>query len=223
MDFSSDIGSWIWASRAGMPLDSNDVQESIQKHQAHGTFLWKSSAAKGGSDINPFLRNNASNVTAAIGGEFKPVKVWSADDSIPLAHGTLASFALLVLFPVGAIVIGVTELHRLIWIHAGIQITAYVVMFAAMGLGTHNRWLNMLDETWADPSVLGIHLAETRKAFNNKHPVIGMALIILFFFQAVDGLLHHSQFKKKQRRTTLTHVHIWTGRMAIVVGMINGG
>ncbi|MBA7492110.1 hypothetical protein ES702_02659 [subsurface metagenome] len=204
MDFASNGSWWLWAAHAGLPLDTSDVQASLQQHQVYGSFFWNIAAAQGGQDgVNPFLGNSAANVTYDIVGRPVPVKVWHPNDSIPIAHSVLASTAFLVLFPIGAIVMRVTELHRLVWLHAGVQIASYAVLFAAFGMG--------------------LHVATTGQLFHNKHPCIGIALVIIMFFQAVDGLLHHRQFKKTQKRTVLTHIHIWTGRIAVVIGMVNGG
>lgn len=43
------------------------------------------------------------------------------------------------------------------------------------------------------------------------------------FIQPVLGYIHHSWFKRLQRRTTPSYVHIWLGRAAITLGIINGG
>ena len=204
MDFTSNSATWIWASRAGMPLVSDNVHENILVHQQQGVFEWDFTAAKGGQDVNPFLSLNSSNITDGFGGGgYNTKKVWHQNDSIPLAHAIMASFAFLVLFPTGAIVIRVSESRRLVRVHATIQIVAYTILFAAMGLG--------------------IHMGITGQLFHNKHPYVGMAIMIILFSQAVDGLLHHAQFKKYQRRTFLTYLHMWTGRVVIVLGMIQGG
>jgi hypothetical protein len=35
--------------------------------------------------------------------------------------------------------------------------------------------------------------------------------------------MHHVQFKKHHRRTIWSHAHLWVGRIAITLGIINGG
>jgi hypothetical protein len=117
------------------------------------------------------------------------------------AHGTLASIVFLVLFPVGAMVIRIFSLP--VWVHAGIQIFTYCCFIAAAGLG--------------------IYIAKTLGLLMNHHPIIGFVLLALLSIQPFLGLLHHSSYKKLRRRTLISHLHIWEGRIAIILGMINGG
>ena len=55
------------------------------------------------------------------------------------------------------------------------------------------------------------------------HPVTGLIMFALVFFQPVLGWVHHFCFKKYQRRTVWSHAHIWLGRILITLGVINGG
>jgi hypothetical protein len=45
----------------------------------------------------------------------------------------------------------------------------------------------------------------------------------MIFLQPVFGMLHHILYKKHGSRTMWSYVHIWLGRIAITLGMINGG
>jgi hypothetical protein len=206
MDWTKPSGMFIWAARPGLPLDSSDPEENLLKHQQHGVFQWAFEPAIMGNYTyaNPFLFTTPADVTLGVHGGLPPVPLhWNPSDSFPVAHGTVASFALLVLFPAGAILIKVTSNRRLVWVHAGMQIGAYVMLLAAMGLG--------------------IHIASSGHLFSDKHPQIGIVLVVILFFQAVDGLLHHAQWmKNSQKRTVLTYVHMWTGRVMIFLGMVNG-
>lgn len=47
-----------------------------------------------------------------------------------------------------------------------------------------------------------------------------MAALIL---QPVFGFIHHRVFKAKQKRTLWTALHVWYGRMFLILGLINGG
>jgi hypothetical protein len=73
---------------------------------------------------------------------------------------------------------------------------------------------------------MGISMASSGALFNDKHPAIGITLFVVLFFQGMDGLLHHANWvkaKNNRKRTLVTYVHMWTGRVAILVGMVNGG
>ena len=208
--FTGSTGDWIHASRPGDPLDSTDVDETIEQHSDHAPFTWNYSPAQGGQDVNPFVAETSK------GGVSTPPPASSGgssldnDDDVAVisetmirAHGTLASIVFLVLFPIGAMTVRMPGLNLPIWVHAGIQIFTYCCFVAAAGLG--------------------IYLATNLALLTNHHPIIGMILLGLLFVQPFFGLLHHSAYKKKQKRTLVSYVHIWGGRLMIILGMINGG
>ncbi|KAG9640289.1 hypothetical protein KCU95_g17900, partial [Aureobasidium melanogenum] len=120
-----------------------------------------------------------------------------------IAHGVLASLAFVVFFPFGAISIRLFSFPGLVWFHAIVQVLAYLVFIAAFGLG--------------------IYLATQIHLLNQAHPIIGIVLFILIFFQPILGFLHHRLFKKYKRRTFWSYAHIWLGRIIITLGIINGG
>jgi hypothetical protein len=45
----------------------------------------------------------------------------------------------------------------------------------------------------------------------------------LVLFQPVFGFVHHVKFKRIHRRTWWSHTHLFIGRVAITLGIINGG
>lgn len=57
----------------------------------------------------------------------------------------------------------------------------------------------------------------------NTHPIIGLVVLGLLFFQPLLGWLHHVRLGKTGRRTAWSHLHLWLGRSAIILGIINGG
>jgi hypothetical protein len=120
-----------------------------------------------------------------------------------IAHGVLASLAFVILFPAGAIAIRLASFPGVVWLHAAFQIFAYLIYIAAFGLG--------------------VYLATQMRLLDHYHPIIGIVVLILIFFQPILGWMHHLFFKKYSRRTAWSHVHIWIGRAAITLGIINGG
>lgn len=55
------------------------------------------------------------------------------------------------------------------------------------------------------------------------HPIIGIVVFALIAFQPALGYVHHRQFKRTQRRTLVSYLHLWNGRVLIVLGIVNGG
>lgn len=123
--------------------------------------------------------------------------------SMLIAHGVLASLAFVILFPSGSIAIRLASFPGIVWLHAAFQVFAYLVYIAAFGLG--------------------VYLATQLNVLNNYHPIIGIVVMVVIFFQPIFGFLHHSLFKKYGYRTFWSYAHIWLGRIAITLGIINGG
>jgi hypothetical protein len=120
-----------------------------------------------------------------------------------IAHGVLASLAFVILFPSGAIAIRLASFPGIVWLHAAFQVFAYLVYIAAFGLG--------------------VYLATQLNLLNNYHPIIGIVVMVVLFFQPILGFMHHALFKKYSHRTIWSYAHIWVGRLAITLGIINGG
>ena len=120
-----------------------------------------------------------------------------------IAHGVLASLAFVILFPAGGIAIRLASFPGIVWIHGAFQIFAYLVYIAGFGLG--------------------VYIASQMNMLDHYHPIIGMVVLAVLFFQPIMGWMHHLLFKKYQHRTFWSYAHVWIGRLAITLGIINGG
>jgi hypothetical protein len=139
-------------------------------------------------------------------GAFSPINSGASSSErtkMLIAHGVLASLAFVILFPAGAIAIRLASFPGVVWLHAGFQVFAYLVYVAAFGLG--------------------VYIASEMSLLDHYHPIIGIVVFILVFLQPIFGFIHHTLFKKYQSRTFWSYVHIWVGRIAITLGIINGG
>ncbi|KAF2024326.1 hypothetical protein EK21DRAFT_104741 [Setomelanomma holmii] len=124
---------------------------------------------------------------------------------ILIAHGVLAALAFVLFFPVGSILIRLGSFRGVWLVHGIFQLFAYIVYIVAFGLGVwmvNNLPVNLLD---------------------TYHPIIGIVVLVLLFFQPILGFVHHVKFRKHKRRTVWSHGHIWLGRIVITLGIINGG
>ncbi|KAL6707287.1 hypothetical protein ACN47E_004275 [Coniothyrium glycines] len=201
MDFSSSSGDWIHARLSGSALDSADVEHSIRRHSTHGAFTWTFDSAVGGASTNPFQDATlTSNTTTGV--------AQSADSGINTSavlwcHGIFASLAFVLLFPIGGILIRVGRFSGLIWIHAGLQLFAWLLFITAFGLGLY---YGIIDNY-----------------MHEAHPIIGIVLFAFMLFQPLFGWLHHKRFLIIGARSISSYSHIWIGRIAIILGMINGG
>lgn len=174
-------GSWPTAA----PWQNNDKRDTTCSGGS------STSGAAGDSSGSNFGNNGRD-------GSF-----FGRQSTILLTHGILASVAFLVLFPTGGILIRVASFTGLVWVHAALQIIAYLIYIVAFGLGI---WI----------AVNGGYITQA-------HPIIGIVLFIILLVQPLAGWLHHRNFKKYGRRTTPSYWHIGIGRIAIILGMVNGG
>lgn len=122
---------------------------------------------------------------------------------IIIAHAVLAAAAFVFFFPVGSILIRLGNFRGLWLVHAAIQVFAYILYIAAFAIG--------------------VYITTHAPLINNAHPIIGIVLFILLFFQPILGFLHHVMFRKHSRRVVWSYGHIWLGRIIITLGIINGG
>ncbi|KAF2124823.1 hypothetical protein P153DRAFT_258216, partial [Dothidotthia symphoricarpi CBS 119687] len=126
-------------------------------------------------------------------------------DKMIVAHGVLAALAFVMFFPIGAIMIRLGSFRGAWLFHGLFQMFAYIVYIVAFGIGIwmiNSFPVNLLDR---------------------YHPIIGIVVFALLFFQPILGFIHHHQYKRYSRRTVWSYGHIWLGRIAITLGMINGG
>jgi len=123
--------------------------------------------------------------------------------SMLMAHGIMAGLAFAVFFPFGAISIRLMSFPGLVAFHAVFQVAAYLFYIIAFGLG--------------------ISLANQMRLLDHSHPIIGILLFVLLFFQPILGWMHHNNFKRFQQRTMPSYVHVWLGRFVITLGIVNGG
>jgi hypothetical protein len=124
---------------------------------------------------------------------------------ILIAHGVLASLAFVIFFPVGSIMIRLGTFRGVWLIHGIFQLFAYVIYIVAFGIGVY--MVNNIPYNVRD----------------TYHPIIGIIVFVLLFFQPILGFIHHVQFKKYSRRTVWSYGHLWLGRIVITLGIINGG
>ncbi|KAL4934408.1 cytochrome b561 domain-containing protein [Aspergillus undulatus] len=120
------------------------------------------------------------------------------------AHGLVMGIAFAIIFPLGAILLRVIRSKYGVYVHIGFQLLAYVLMIA--GLATGIRVGKILD-----------------RLHNNGHTILGTVIVVFLLIQPFIGFWHHYRFKKTQAAGIWTHIHIWLGRIFILLGIINGG
>lgn len=135
--------NWISAWQEGEPLNSDDPEERITKHDAHRQFQIDFAQARISSDANPFLDSNAEGGGVSSGGDSNSGSGGgplvgnegggsSSPTMIQWAHGIIMMLVFVVMYPIGAILMPLVGKW---FIHAGWQTIAFLAMWAGFGLG----------------------------------------------------------------------------------------
>lgn len=159
-----------------------------------------SSSGSSSSDSSSFGGGSSSN--NGRGGGI-PSEYADRGRVIITAHAVLATLAFGFFFPVGGIMIRLASFPGLWWVHGLFQIFGLILYTAAFGIG--------------------IWMTRNFYTLNDAHPIIGIVLFALLAFQPLLGFIHHVFFKRYNKRTIWSYGHIWFGRIAIILGIVNGG
>ena len=90
------------------------------------------------------------------------------------------------------------------FIHAPFQVVVLILLIAGLVLGLN----------------LGRPMGETL----GYHQVVGYCVLgILFSLQPTLGMLQHLYYNKTKGRSVFGVIHRWLGRLAILLGTVNGG
>ncbi|KIX99191.1 uncharacterized protein Z520_04767 [Fonsecaea multimorphosa CBS 102226] len=150
---------------------------------------------------------------------FTSAAEFSRATHILIAHAVLASAVWVLFIPSLAILLRLNLKNPIVLrIHAVGQILSYIIFVVAAGMGI---WLAQQSRDFG--------------VWNDPHPKLGLAILALAFFQPIFGSIQHSIYKRRAQnlqagkptklpgRTTPGRVHVWLGRLLIMLGMINGG
>ncbi|KAH8803161.1 integral membrane protein-like protein, partial [Xylogone sp. PMI_703] len=202
-DPTSAKSPWIAAFNTEGALNSADVQANIDMHglnDMHQITIDLTQAAVS-SSVNPFVSSSSSPSASAAppsatgGGSSDQINRYRK------AHGILMAITVVVLMPFAALFI---RTIGGVWVHAVFQIFNLCCLLAGLGLGI--KLANLLGYLWI-----------------RKHTTFGAVIVFCFLVQPLFGLIHHSQYKKIQRRGIFSHIHIWYGRILIILAIVNGG
>lgn len=174
---------------------------------------------RGGRGGNSNSNNDSYRDRSDQAGAFGSLADFNHASRILIAHAVMASLVWVILVPWLAILLRLNIKNPIVLkLHAIGQIFSYVVYIAAAGLG--------------------IWLAQQSAAFgiwNDPHPQLGLAILAIAFFQPLFGAAHHRIYKRRANalqagqptkqpgRTTAGRIHLWVGRILIVLGIVNGG
>jgi hypothetical protein len=183
----------------------------ITAQQGFGSDSYSNFGGQNGGSSSSSNSNSDSSSSNSFGGGSSsysngggiPSEYADRGRTIITAHAVLATLAFGFFFPVGGIMIRLASFPGLWWVHGLFQIFGFLLYTAAFGIG--------------------IWMCKNFYTLNDAHPIIGIVLFALLAFQPLLGYLHHVYFKRYNKRTIWSYGHIWFGRIAIILGIVNGG
>ncbi|KAF3907023.1 hypothetical protein AA313_de0207411 [Arthrobotrys entomopaga] len=206
LDITSTAASFIWAQNPNQILESSNLQEDIQQHDdnTYGVFTIDMTVAVV-DDPNP-PAPIPLNPTASGSLYTVPNNLLVKKQNYIIAHAVIMSVTFVALFPLGGIIIRLLRhtIRQAVYLHITLQVLSFCLSIVGLATGIMAS------------SVLKSH-------FIYSHQFIGVVVIVLLFLQAILGATHHINFKMKGKRTWVSYCHIWLGRSAIIVGIVNGG
>ncbi|KYG13604.1 hypothetical protein FVEG_13881 [Fusarium verticillioides 7600] len=186
--------NWISAWKIGSSLHTADIDADIEEHYGHNSFSVEFSEAVVNSNSNPFIDMTTAIPSGATSGG-------GGEGTTSAILGIIMSVVFLLGYPLGSLLMPIIGKW---FIHA----TWQMIIFIA---------------TWAGFVTGKLTADRTGNWFNAPHVIIGTVVCTLMFIQPILGGLHHRSFAKHQRRTGISHAHIWYGRVLMILGIVNGG
>ncbi|KAJ0425720.1 hypothetical protein BJY00DRAFT_307863 [Aspergillus carlsbadensis] len=169
----------------------------------YGLPLWLSLAALSNAQASPGAGAGSGQLPPGM----NPNIIYEDLPLVPKfakAHGVVMGIAFGIIFPLGAILLRVIRSKYGVYAHISAQLIGYALMIA--GLATGIRVGKILD-----------------RLHNNGHTILGTVIVVFLLIQPFIGFWHHHKFKKTQSTGWWAHVHIWVGRLFLLLGIINGG
>lgn len=232
---SSSSSPWIAAWNTGSAINSKSLSYTIAQHSGsnYRQFDFDLSQASISSDSNPFVSSTStssgsSSSSGTATGSAATSTSSSSDSSsndnnsgdssgssgvtvvgtsfavisdYDKAHGIIMGVVVVLLFPLGAIFM---RMGTSAWMHGAWQVFSLIAMICGLGLG--------------------VKLAQMRSyLFNTTHTIFGVVIVALFVIQPLFGIIHHIQYKRNFARAGVSHLHIWYGRVLMLLAVVNGG
>lgn len=220
LDVNSTSEQFIFATGPGGTAGSDSDRASVKLHYEHGAFTMDMKHATGPAGPAVLNLDTADdNEGSALVGE--PVE--GMNDWVAVIHAVFMIGCFVGLMPLGILIVRLGGWVRWHGLNQGVAMIGVIV---GLGLGIkagtlYNRVSQVLRNTnqrcgFAD------WLAGQTKNFNTAHQVIGIIVFIFILAQFTLGVVHHREFKKTQKPTKFAPIHVWLGRAAIILGIVNG-
>ena len=229
--------SWIAAWSEGSSLAATSANAAISMHDGTAQYKLDLTKATIASDSNPFVTassgsgsgsgtgsgsdtgsgtgtgsdtgsgdtSTGSDTSGSGSGSDSGVVVSSTPKAaIVTAHAVIMAIVMVILYPIGSAIMPLLGKWLL---HGAWQGLAYLLMWAGFALGV----------------VAARQRGLLFTSVGRNHTVIGTVVVAAMGIQPLLGVLHHRHFVQNQSRGMVSHIHIWWGRLLMILGVINGG
>ncbi|KAI3332886.1 hypothetical protein F4824DRAFT_474025 [Ustulina deusta] len=198
IDVSSSAQEMVYAMGPSSDAWSDDPRQSVKVHSRYGSFTMDLVRATGAGGVPAIPADE--NVTSV--GAVQQLARTGYVDKKAILHAVFMVLAFVGIWPFGILVLRVGGSVR--W-HAINQAVAFGLVLVGAILGfvistSYNR----------------------SKKFNTPHQIIGILVFVFVIAQLALGYLHHRIYKKTQQPTKMAPIHVWLGRLVILLGIVNG-
>lgn len=193
IDVNSTKQPWIWAVGPGDSLVSASQSANFNQHASNGNFFADMTAARSDSPTTAPNISGTSNVNT------KPLS--SAFSALVVIHAIGLAGSFFLLFPLGVILLRWFGSFKFHWM---LQVAASTICLVGLICAIS---LSVLDPEYA--------------SFNQTHQILGIIAVAVLLPQIYFGYSHHRNYKKLGQRTTVSHLHLWSGRSVVLLGMVN--
>lgn len=199
IDVNSTAQEFIFATGPAGDVRSDSQQASVKLHYEHGTFTMDLRHATGvaGPAVLNYTTADDNDGATLVGKITEGMNDWVA-----VMHAVFMIGCFVGLMPFGVLVLRAGKWVRWHGLNQGVAMVGVIVGF---GLGVKTSTLY-----------------NRSKNFNTAHQIIGLIVFIFLLGQFVMGFMHHRESKKTQKPTKLAPIHVWMGRLIIVLGIVNG-
>ncbi|KAI1425039.1 hypothetical protein F5Y12DRAFT_749413 [Xylaria sp. FL1777] len=199
IDVASSAQDMIYAmGPSGDAMPSDDPRLSVKIHASYGAFTMDLVHATGAGGV-PVIP--ASENVTSVGAVLRSAETGYVDKKAIL-HAVFMVLAFVGMYPFGILVLRVGGSVRG---HAINQTVAFGLVLVGAILGF----------------VISTYYNRSKK-FNTPHQIIGILVFIFVIAQFMLGFLHHRIYKKTLQPTKMAPIHVWLGRLVILLGVVNG-
>ncbi|KAM0254709.1 hypothetical protein ACHAQJ_006490 [Trichoderma viride] len=196
IDVSSPNQQAIYALGPKENFNDDSPKANLKMHSEHGTFTIDMKRTQGRADL-PVLTEDSVSEGTTLNSRSTGNFDWKA-----AAHAAFMVFSFMFLIPLGAILIRMEKWAKL---HKFNQTFALSLVIAGLAFG-----------------ILTSFNYQRSRGFHSLHQILGFITVLLMLVQMTVGIIHHLKWRKTKQPTLFGKIHLWNGRIVMVLGAGNG-